>query len=200
MTSSIGIFSSEGRSESINISECQRKNFRLKLSGNREVCLLAEEILAVVNLSVFCSRQIVKVERRYLEHFARALSITCRDFRSMHINEILILEKLMNRISNQRADTEYRTEHIRSRTQVTDFSQELHGVALRLKRIIRCRCSFNRYCLRLNFKRLLCVRGKAHNACHRKCRAHIGFRDFFVIVEKFFFIYYLNGFEERSVI
>ena len=53
----------------------------------------------------------------------------------MEIEEPLIMEELMDRISHVVADTEYRTKRVRTRTQMGDLTQELHGVALLLQGI-----------------------------------------------------------------
>ena len=118
----------------------------------------------------------------------------------MHIDEVLILKELVDRISDQRANAEHRTEHIRSRTQIANLSEEFHRMALRLQRVVRCGCALYTHLFRLDFKWLLRVRCQHHFADDSQRGADIGLRDFFVVVKKRFFIYDLYGFKERTIV
>ena len=87
MTSRIGVLSPESRSKRIHIAECQRKRLNMQLSGHRQRSVLAKEILVVF-------RVIARGHRKGLSGTFRI--IACDD-RRMHIDEALILEKLMDR-------------------------------------------------------------------------------------------------------
>ena len=53
----------------------------------------------------------------------------------MEIEETSFMEELMNGDCHVMTDTEYGTKRIRTRTQMSDFTQELHGVSFLLQRI-----------------------------------------------------------------
>ena len=200
MAGGIGVFRAERRSECVNIAECQREDLCFQLSGYRQVGLLAEEVLAVIDLAVFCTRQVVEIQRRYLEHFTGALRVAGCDLRRMHVHKVLILEKLMDRVSDQRAHTEHRAEHIGPRTQIADLPEKFHRVALRLQRIIRCGSALYAHLFRFDLKRLLGVRRQDHFARNGQRGTDIGLRDLFVIREERFFVYDLYGLKERTVV
>ena len=75
MPRGIGYLSAEGGPEGIDVTESHGKVLGVQLAGNREVRGLAEEILAVVDTSVFLKRKIVQVKRRNPEHFAGAFGV-----------------------------------------------------------------------------------------------------------------------------
>ena len=53
----------------------------------------------------------------------------------MRIEKASIMEKLMDSVSHIVTNTEYRSKCIRTRTQMSDLTQKLHGVSLFLQRI-----------------------------------------------------------------
>ena len=81
-----------------------------------------------------------------------------------------------------------------------DFTQEFHGVTLRLKGIVRCGGCLHSNLSCLYFKWLLGLRCQNHNAFNSQCCSHIGLCDFIKVIKEFFFIHYLNGFEKASVV
>ena len=107
-------FGSESRTESVNVSERHRICLRGKLTRNGEACLLLEKVLRIIHLAVLF-RNVIKVERRHLEHRARAFAIAARDKRSVNVNEALRIEKLVNGERRLASYSENRAERVRSR-------------------------------------------------------------------------------------
>ena len=112
----VGVFRTEGRSEGIDIPECQCKGLCFQLSADGQVSLLAEEVLAVIDGSVFCPRQIFQRQGGNAEHFPCTFTVAACNDRSMHINEVLFLEELVDGIGHQGTNPEYRREGIASRS------------------------------------------------------------------------------------
>ena len=184
MSRRIGILRTERGSERIHISECHRKGFHVQLTAHREVRHLSEEILTVIHLAVLCTRNVIEIHRGHLEHLACALAVTSCNERCVYIDKISLLEKLMNGISDQRTHPENRLEGIRSRSQMSDRAQILETVALLLQRIIRGRLSLDADFLRLDLKRLLCLR-RLHERTRDDQRASdIQLADLFKILQR----------------
>ena len=90
------------------------QNSKLQIGG----VLFSEEILAEIYAALLCFRDVVQIHSCYLKHFARTFAVTSGDQRSMHINEISLLEEFVDRISGQGTYTEHCLERIGSRTQM----------------------------------------------------------------------------------
>ena len=118
MTCCVGVLCTESRSECINVAECLCKGFAIELSTYGQVGLFSEEILAEIYAALLCFRDVVQIHSCYLKHFARTFAVTSGDQRSMHINEISLLEEFVDRISGQGTYTEHCLERIGSRTQM----------------------------------------------------------------------------------
>ena len=137
MSRRVGILRTEGRSEGIYILKCKRISFHIQLTTDSQIRLFAEKVLAVVHFAVLCQRQIVQIECSYLEHLPRAFTIAARDDRRMHIYKASLLEKGVDRVSDQRPYPEHGLESICPRTQVRDRAQIFKAVPLLLQRIVR---------------------------------------------------------------
>ena len=87
-------------------------------TADREIGLLAEEILAVVYQTVRSARNIVRIERGHAEHFARALGITRSDERRVDVDKVSLLEEAVDGKGDDRAHAEGRLKQIRAGTQV----------------------------------------------------------------------------------
>ena len=57
----VGVFGAEGRAEGIDVAEGLREGLAVELAGDGQVRLLAEEVLAVVDLAVLGAGQVVKI-------------------------------------------------------------------------------------------------------------------------------------------
>src|SRR5699024_6379670 len=134
MSCRIGILRPESRSEGVYVAESKGKGLRLQLPADGETCLLAEELSAVIDLAVFCLWQIFHVQRGHPEHLAGAFTVTAGDDRRVNIDEVIVLEKLVDRIGHQGSDPEYRGKSIAPRTQVGDLTHKFHGMAFFLQR------------------------------------------------------------------
>ncbi|MPN26206.1 hypothetical protein SDC9_173630 [bioreactor metagenome] len=75
MAGGVAVFRPEGWAKGIDIPECQRIGFPIKLTGNGEVGVSAEEIPAIVHGAVLGAGRIVHIQGRHLEHFPRSLAI-----------------------------------------------------------------------------------------------------------------------------
>ena len=131
----IGVFRTESRTECINLSQSRSRQFTFQLSGNGQARLFTEEIVIINDRSVFILLQIIEVHGRHLEHLTRTFTVGSCDQRCMEIEEPSVMEKFMNGISHVMTNTEYRTECIRTWTEMSDLTQELHRMAFFLQRI-----------------------------------------------------------------
>ena len=196
----MGVFRTEGRSECVDVSECQSVSFALQLAGYGQAGFLAEEVLGIVDISFFVSWRIVHVQSGYTEHFACTFAVTSGDDWSVNIYEVLILEELVDCVCYQGTYSEYSGEHVGSRSQMCDFTQEFHGVTLRLQRVVRSGGCFHIDFSRLDFERLLGIWSQFHYTLNFQCSCHISLGDFFEVSQELFFINNLYGLEEGSVI
>ena len=151
----VGVFGAEGRAEGIDVAEGLRKRLAVELAGDGQVRLLAEEVLAVVDPAVLSAGQVIKIERRDLEHLARALAVGAGDERRMDVDEVALLEELVDGVGDEAADAEDGLEGVRARTQMRHGAQILHRMALGLDGIIRGGRALDEDLARLQLKRLL---------------------------------------------
>ena len=142
------------------------KGLAVELAADREVGRLAEEILRVVHPALGRLRDIREIQRRNLEHLSGALRIRGRDQRRVHVDEATLLKKPVNGIGRKGTDPEHCLESVGSRAQMRDRAQIFHGMALLLQRIIRRGSPFHRDGVRLDFKRLLCLRRRDQSSLH----------------------------------
>ena len=131
----IGVFRTESRTECINLSQSRSRQFTFQLSGNGQARLFTEEIVIINDRSVFILLQIIEVHGRHLEHLTRTFTVGSCDQRCMEIEEPSVMEKFMNGISHVMTNTEHRSECIRTWTEMSDLTQELHRMAFFLQRI-----------------------------------------------------------------
>ena len=162
----VGILCAEGRSECIDIAEGHRIGLAVKLAADGQVDRLAEEVLAVVHAAILFMRNIGRIQGCNPEHLAGTFRVTGGDDGRMHIYKIPLLEEFVNCIRDQGTNAEYCLEGIGSRTQMADCTQILHGMALGLQRVIRCRRAFYVYAGGLNLERLLRSRCRYERTGH----------------------------------
>ena len=117
----------------------------------------------------------------------------------MHIDEAPLLEKSVDGISTDGADTEYCLEGVCPGTQMGHGPQIFHGVALLLQGIIRGGSSLHQYLLCLDLKGLLCLRCCHQLSLYDNGRPHIELGDLGKIRHGIM-IYDLKGLEEGAVI
>ena len=136
MTRGVGVFRAEGRAEGINVTECHSVCLALKLSRNRKVCALSEEVLRKINASVLVFGRISHIESSDSEHFARALTVRACDKRGMNIYEASVMEELVDSEGYLASYTENSRKQIRSRAQICDLTQEFKSVSFLLQGVI----------------------------------------------------------------
>ena len=136
MTCRIGQFRAEGRAECIDIAESKGIGLDVKLAADGQVDGLAEKVLGVIDLSILCHREFPEGKSRDLEHLARSLCIAPGDDGRMHIDKASLLEKSVDRIGDQRTDTEYRCKCVRTDSEMGDRAEIFKRVAFFLQRII----------------------------------------------------------------
>src|SRR5699024_6291992 len=166
MAGRVGILRTECRSECIDITEGLCKCLCVELSAYRQACVFVEEILAVIDASIFQFRRILKIHCRYLEHLSCTLTVASGDQRSVHIHESSLLEELVNRVGCKRTYAEHCLERICSWAQMCHCSYKFQCVALLLKRVVRSGSSFYRNLFCLNLKRLLCLRRRNESSLY----------------------------------
>ena len=198
MTCCVGVLCTESRSECINVAECLCKGFAIELSTYGQVGLFSEEILAEIYAALLCFRDVVQIHGCYLKHFARTFAVTSGDQRSMHINEISLLEEFVDRISGQRTNSEYCLEGISSRTEMCDTSQIFKAVTFFLKWVIRCGSSFYHNFVCLDLKWLFCFRCRDQRTGNDNGCSYIQFGNLCKVFH-FIVVYDLQCLKESTV-
>ena len=158
MTGRVGIFCTEGWTKGINIPESHRKGLSVQLSADGQIRFFTKEILRIIHMTFLILRHIFRVQCRHTEHLTGSFTVTSGNQWRMHINKIPFLEKFMDCIGNQGAYTEHRLEGIRPCPQMGHGPQIFKAVTFRLNRIIRRGSTFHINTVRLNLKRLFCLR------------------------------------------
>ena len=136
MARSIGQFRTEGRTKSIDVAEGKGIGLDVELAADGQVDGLAEKVLGIIDLSILCHREFTEGKSRNLEHLARTLCIAPGDDGRMHIDKASLLEKSVDRIGDQRTDTEYRCKCVRADSEMGDRAEIFKRVAFFLQRII----------------------------------------------------------------
>ena len=131
----VGVLRSERRAECVHASQAQTVSLHLKLSRYRQVCLLAEEILAEIDRAVVL-RHLLEVQGRHLEQFPGALAVGAGDDGCMDPVEAACLEEAVHSLGQPGADAEHGAVLVGTRAQVGDRTQELVGVAFLLQGIV----------------------------------------------------------------
>ena len=162
MARGVGVFGAEGGAEGVNVAECHGEVLGVELAGDGQAGLLAEEVLGIVDLAVLGLGDVFKIERRDLEHLARALAVGAGDDGGVDVGEAAALEELMHREGRSGAHAEGRVEEVRARAEMLDGAQELDAVALLLQGIVRRGRTLDRDLGRLELKRLLGL-GREHD-------------------------------------
>ena len=71
----VAVLGAERRTERVDVAESHGSQFSFQLSGDCQVGVLTEEVLFVINLTVFSARDVVKVESGDIEHLACTLCV-----------------------------------------------------------------------------------------------------------------------------
>ncbi len=131
MSTGVGVFRTEGRTEGVDIRECGSEQFSLQLATDGQAGAVAKEILRPVDLTVFEWR-ILRVEGRHPEHLSCALTIIRRNNRGMNMNKVALLKELMNGKGECTAHPKHSTEAVGTGPQVRNAAQKFKAVAFLL--------------------------------------------------------------------
>ena len=102
----VGVLGPEGGAEGVHIAEGHGEVLGVQLAGNGQAGLFAEEVLAVIHLTVLGLGYVVQIQRRHLEHLAGALAVRAGDDGGLDIDKAVALEELVHRHGRHGADTE----------------------------------------------------------------------------------------------
>mgnify|MGYP001646557849 CR=1 FL=1 len=158
----VGILGAEGGTEGVDVAESHGEVLGVELAGDGQAGLLAEEVLRIIDLAILGLGDVLEVERRDLEHLARALAVGAGDDGGVDVGEAAALKELMHREGRGGAHAEGRVEKVRARAEMLDGAQELDAVALLLQGIVRRGRALDRDLGRLELKRLLGL-GREHD-------------------------------------
>ena len=196
----VGILRAEGRAESVNVAERHGEVLGVELAGDGQARLLAEEILAVIDLAVGRSRRVFKVERRHLEHLARALAVAAGDDGGVDVDEAAALEELVHGVGRRASHAESRGEEVRARAQMLNGAQIFDAVALLLQGIVGAGRALDLDLGRLDLERLLGLGRQHHRAAHDERGADVLRGDLLIIRKRIRVHHHLQIAEARAVV
>ena len=133
VTGSIGVFSTERRTECVNRSQSRSSQLTFQLTGDCQTCLFAKEIVIINDRAFFVFLQVIQVHGGHLEHLSGTFAVGSRNDRCMEIEESFFMEELMDSDRHIVADAEHSTKCIGTRTQMSYLTQEFHGMTFLLQ-------------------------------------------------------------------
>ena len=196
----VGILGAERGAERVNVAERHGEVLGVELAGDGQARLLAEEILAVIDLAVLGAGRVFKVERRHLEHLARALAVGAGDDRGVDVDKAAALEELMHGVGRRASHAERRGEEVRARTKMLDGAQIFDAVALFLQGIVGGGHALDLDRRRLDLERLLGFGRQHDGAVHDEGGAHVLRGDLLIIRKRIRIHHDLQIAEARAVV
>ena len=175
MAGGIGILRPEGGAEGVYVFKCKGIRFAVQLSADGKIGGLAEEVLAKVHLSLLGLGNVVQIQSSHLKHLPCPLAVAACDQRGMDIHEASLVEKAVNGIGNQGANTKDCLKGIGSGAQMRNGPQILKAMTLLLQRILRSGSAFHHRLSCLHLKGLLCAGGLHNGSPQDQGRPHIDF-------------------------
>ena len=141
VTRRVAIFGSEGWPEGVNLPQGRCSKLAFKLSAHGKASHLAEEVVAIVHLSVLVFLQVVQLFRCNLEHFACPFCIASSDDGRMEIEETMVVKILMDGNGHIMAYTHHSSESVGAQTKVRMLAHILKGLPLLLHGIVATTCA-----------------------------------------------------------
>ena len=126
----VGILGAERGAERVNVAERHSEVLGVELAGDGQARLLAEKVLAVIDLAVGRSRRVLQIQRRDREHLTRALTVRAGDDGGVDIDKAAALEELVHGVGRRASHAERRGEEVRARAQMLNGAQIFDAVAL----------------------------------------------------------------------
>ena len=115
MPGGVGVLCAERGAKGVDVAESLGVGFCIQLAADRKACLLAEEVLRIISLSIFIHRHVLHIQRGNAEHLSRALAIASGNQRRVDIDEASLLKKFVEGVCRQRADAEHSLKGVRPR-------------------------------------------------------------------------------------
>jgi hypothetical protein len=180
MAGRVGVLGTERGAKREDSVHCLAVCLDVQLARHGEVGGFAKEVFFIVYHAGLSN--LLQIERRNLEHRARAFCVRRRYERRVDILKIALLEELMNSKSHAVSYALYGTKRVRPRPQVGLIPQEFEGVCFLLQGItFRGGFAYHRYGDSLNLHFLPCRRG--WNEVPLDGNARTG-RGFFNLIQK----------------
>ena len=179
----VGVLSPEGGAKGVDVAEGHGEVLRIELAGDGEAGGLAEEVLAVVHLSIFQPGGILGVQGGHPEHLPGALTVGGGDDGGVDIDKAPVLEELMDGKGRHRAHPEGRGEEVGPGAQVGHGAEELHPVALFLQGILRGGGALHLDGGGLQLQGLLGLGGEDHGPLDHQGGPHVLLGDLLVVFQ-----------------
>ena len=183
VTAGVGVLRAERGAKGVDVAKAHGEVLCLELAGDGEVGLLAEEVLAVVDLAVLGERRVGRVDRGDAEHLAGTLGVGRGDDGRVDVDEAALLEEAVDGERRDAAHAEHRAEQVGAAAQVLLGAQELAGLALLLHGVVRLRRALDHDGLGLELERLRAVRRERELAGDDEGGANGEGRDLLVVGE-----------------
>ena len=196
----VGILGAERGAEGVNVAERHSEVLGVELAGDGQARLLAEKVLAVIDLAVGRSRRVLQIQRRDLEHLARALAVRAGDDGGVDVDEAAAREELVHGVGRRASHTERRGEEVRARAQMLNGAQIFDAVALFLQGIVGGGHALDLNLCCLDFERLLGLGRQHDGAAHDERGAHVLRGDLLIIRKRIRIHHDLQIAEARAVV
>ena len=177
MARGVAVLSPEGRPEGVHLAQREGHRLRLQLARDGQIGLPAEEVPAVIHLSLLGAGRVVRVDGGHPEHLARALAVRAGDQRGVDIDKAVSVEEVVQREGRLPPHPEGRGEGVGPRPQMGHRAQKLHRVPLFLQRVLRRADALDGDGVGVQLKGLLCVRGQHDPAGDHQRGADAALRD-----------------------
>src|SRR5699024_972541 len=112
----MGIFRTEGGAESVYPRERHGIAFDGELAADRQVRFFTKEVFAVIDFPVFADWEVLQIERRYAEHFARAFGVIRGDDGRMNPKELPLMKEAVNGLRERVPHPSHRATNVGANT------------------------------------------------------------------------------------
>ena len=132
----VGVFGAECGAEGVDSTEGRSTELAFQLSAHSERSHFAEEIVGVVNRTLFVLLEVVEILGGHLEHLTSTFAVAGSDDGRMEIEESVLVEILVNGHGHVVANAEDCAKRVGAQTQMSVLAHILEGLPFLLHGIV----------------------------------------------------------------